>query len=299
MTHFTVLVVGPDHEKQLAPFQENNMGDCPEEYMEFVDVTDDSKKDYEEGTRSIVLLPNGSIASKYDDRFKTGKILDEKYTYPEGSKIVEIPHVHIYPTFDDYMKLYDSGYKKVNGRYGYYENPNKKWDWWEVGGRWTGKFKLKPGTNGETGKPGLMTQPAGNGHADIVIKHDIDVEYMRNEVEQSYLKRWDIVHAGVTDFTFTTWDELLKQRDDGKITIDEARKLYKEQVPVKEFNQLIKKHDDIFGWSASLGDYLVTREEYARQGRDSALTTHAILNDGKWYERGEMGWWACCDTDLT
>ena len=33
--HFTVLVVGDNLEEQLAPFQENNMGDCPAEHMEF------------------------------------------------------------------------------------------------------------------------------------------------------------------------------------------------------------------------------------------------------------------------
>jgi hypothetical protein len=33
--HFTVLVKGEDVEELLAPYQENNMGTCPEEFMEF------------------------------------------------------------------------------------------------------------------------------------------------------------------------------------------------------------------------------------------------------------------------
>lgn len=33
--HFSVLVAGDNWEEQLAPFQENNMGDCPDEYLEF------------------------------------------------------------------------------------------------------------------------------------------------------------------------------------------------------------------------------------------------------------------------
>jgi hypothetical protein len=33
MTHFCVLVVGQDPAKELAPFQENNMGTCPPEYL--------------------------------------------------------------------------------------------------------------------------------------------------------------------------------------------------------------------------------------------------------------------------
>jgi len=33
--HFAVLVIGYDIEKQLAPFQENNMGDLPDEMLKF------------------------------------------------------------------------------------------------------------------------------------------------------------------------------------------------------------------------------------------------------------------------
>lgn len=35
MSHFTVLVIGKDVEEKLAPFQENNMNDCPKEYLKF------------------------------------------------------------------------------------------------------------------------------------------------------------------------------------------------------------------------------------------------------------------------
>jgi hypothetical protein len=50
MSHFTVLIIsnpGEDPEKFLEPFQENNNGDCPSEYMEFVDRTDGLKEKYE------------------------------------------------------------------------------------------------------------------------------------------------------------------------------------------------------------------------------------------------------------
>ena len=33
--HFSIMVAGDNWEEQLAPFQENNMDDCPEEYIEF------------------------------------------------------------------------------------------------------------------------------------------------------------------------------------------------------------------------------------------------------------------------
>jgi len=40
----------------------------------------------------------------------------------------------------------------------------------------------------------------------------------------------------------------------------------------------------------------VTREEYLKQAQ--FFTTFAvILPDGKWYEKGEMGWWACVSNE--
>jgi hypothetical protein len=48
MSHFTVLVIGNNPESQLMPYQENNMGDCPQEYMEFNDKTDELEKGWQE-----------------------------------------------------------------------------------------------------------------------------------------------------------------------------------------------------------------------------------------------------------
>jgi hypothetical protein len=38
-------------------------------------------------------------------------------------------------------------------------------------------------------------------------------------------------------------------------------------------------------------NFNVTREEYVNKARASATITFAIVKDGKWFERGEMGWW--------
>src|SRR4051794_35627293 len=35
-------------------------------------------------------------------------------------------------------------------------NPNKKWDWWQIGGRWSGLLQVKPGAEGHKGEPGVM-----------------------------------------------------------------------------------------------------------------------------------------------
>ena len=57
---------------------------------------------------------------------------------------------------------------------------NPKWDWYQLGGRWTGFFKLKEGREGALGSPGILTEPAEDGWVDGALKGDIDFEGMRD-----------------------------------------------------------------------------------------------------------------------
>lgn len=108
MSHFTVAVIHREEqniEELLAPYQENNMGDCPEEYLTFNDCT-----------------------KECEERWKEKK---EEGDYKNNS-------------FEFFVEDW-FGYEKneATGKYGYWENPNAKWDWYEVGGRWEKLLKLK------------------------------------------------------------------------------------------------------------------------------------------------------------
>ena len=43
--HYCIIVAG-EPEEQLAPFQENNMGTCPKEFLAFVDHTEEVTEAY-------------------------------------------------------------------------------------------------------------------------------------------------------------------------------------------------------------------------------------------------------------
>ena len=45
-------------------------------------------------------------------------------------------------TFEQYVE--DLGYTMHDGVAGYMTNPNARWDWWQIGGRWAGELNLKP-----------------------------------------------------------------------------------------------------------------------------------------------------------
>lgn len=293
MSHFTVLIIGDNIEKQLAPYQENNMSDCPEEYLEFHDKEDELLDAYNTDTTKKVMLESGEIVDYYDERFKV-KVgtFETKIVVPDHLKLIDMPMKEAYPTFEEYALEYE-GYKhrdQTHNRYGYWENPQAKWDWYQIGGRWTGFFKLK---ESETpidhmiGEPGIMTEAAKEGYADSVEKKYIDFEFMRKIYSEKAAKRWDEVHEIVGDAfqDLKTWDMVRDIECAGDL--DKAKKVYNNQEAAKRFSKLE------FGFWSKVEDYNMPRSTYIQNATDEAITTFAVVKDGQWYEKGSMGWWGC------
>jgi hypothetical protein len=113
MSHFTVLVIGPDHESQLAPFQENNMGDCPKEYLTFTDEEDEMLKKYQTEKTEVIIMTDGRKLSRYNEAFRNpdrALNLDApSHIVPNGLKITEVPFTEAYATFEDYARDYERG----------------------------------------------------------------------------------------------------------------------------------------------------------------------------------------------
>lgn len=267
MSHFTVLVVGDNPTAQLQPFQENNMGDCPRAYMEFKNCDDEVRKAWEEMTKD-------------PEEYEKDKSL----------------------SFEAWVER-KFGYERddMGEHFGYWENPNAKWDWYQLGGRWTGFFKLKPAVLLDTpegkvpiyplhavGQPGVMTEPCTEkGYADQAFKKDIDFEAMRQEAYEGAVKTWDAADSLLQPgdrHHFKTWPTF---RDCYyPENIKRARKEYHNQPAVKN----IAKGGAFFFVSDKI--LSLTRERYGQEARAKAISTFAVLLRGKWYQRGQMGWWA-------
>jgi hypothetical protein len=177
-------------------------------------------------------------------------------------------------------------------------NPNKKWDWYSVGGRWTGYFKLKAVGVGVLGKPGIQAiasdyKAPERDRADLCRKCDIDIEGMRNEAEEKAARKYDLVWSIIGAHQRPlTWEEVKKLHQNGvdgkgrpNVDFDAARKYYNQQPAV-----VALRENETATWY-EVDDFLVAREEYLRRARAGALTTFAVIKDGQWYERGSMGWW--------
>lgn len=255
MSHFTVLVVTKEDESLddvMAPFQENNMGDCPQEFMEFEDKEDEFKSDWKNGKTKAVKLPDGTYCLPCDRRFevKEEKTGFNTHKAPDNLTTEKVSFKKLYKNFKQFCKDWHGhdGRDKLEGRYGYWQNPQSKWDWYQVGGRWAGYFLLKPGCVGDPGERSALSDEGEIPHnkASSCRKGDVDWETMERAQKAGLEKNWE-----------------------------EAQSVIKDKVALS-YHYGIKEG--------------MTKEQYMNE--HMGIHTFAILMDGVWHESGEMGWWA-------
>jgi hypothetical protein len=80
----------------------------------------------------------------------------------------------VYTSIEQYAEHY-YGYKQRSGRFGRWINPNAKWDWWVVGGRWSGYYPLLSGAPPRLGQTSAFDDKPTPGHGDIVRPSEINM----------------------------------------------------------------------------------------------------------------------------
>lgn len=259
MSHFTVLVIGDDPESQLERYDENI---SVEEYSDG-DVSDHEKKDFMEHYAN-------------EDGAK-GLDFDAMYAMFGGRW-----NGHRWHKDDDNIWRSYTTY-----------NPDSKWDWYSLGGRWTGYFKLKDKGVGITGCPGIMTKPADDGWVDQARICDIDFDVMSDKDEKDAGERYDKISniIGPHLDTFKPWSMFVERIKNKEYDIDCAREMYHEQP-------LIKALEDADEHFVEIEKFICTRDEYTKRARRSAISTFAVVKDGEWYQKGEMGWWGMTSNEI-
>lgn len=144
MSHFTVAVITEDmdYETMLEPFYEQ--GEAEDYFMCFEDLTEDVLADWEENRIETCARNKvtGEIVSKHSYSIYRESYSSEAPIKPDW-EIVEITIQERYKDFDTFAKEYHGYAKNENDRYGYYFNPDAKWDWYSLGGRWKGMLLVK------------------------------------------------------------------------------------------------------------------------------------------------------------
>jgi len=311
MSHFSVLVIGENPEEQLKPFQENNMGNCPGEYLTFEEKETEYLENYNTKTSTKVILPDGSRLSPYDERFRVAKTFGmgtETHKVPDALEQREIPLKELYPDFDTFMKDYAGFNEKdpVMGKYGYWSNPNSKWDWYQLGGRMRGFFKLKhPNTAVVLGEAGVGdNKPRFD--CDQARKKDIDFAGMMDVTGEEAKKRYEMLErllgGSIPQLDFP-WGVIIDENNTQfkDMPIEAKRNFYHAQPAMRKVvearEKMVRPKDrepreeyDLITWM-DLEDYQISKEEYILNARNASGLTFAIVKDGKFFERGSMGWW--------
>lgn len=246
MSHFSVLVVGGDVDAQLAPYHEFECTGMDNEYVQEIDRTEEARQIYAEDRTQAARDPQGELHAFFDEHGEwvpglsksvgDGPLDAGRRTYfvPEGWEQVEVPTAQV-QSFARFAQSYYgvTPVKRVleidrakAHKYGYVlltdggevlklvrrTNPNRKWDWYEVGGRWSNFLLTKDGARCDTARKG-----------------DVDLPGMRQAAGEKARLDWQTVHAVIAPHVegFVTWDEMREKRFPGNL--DAARDAYHAQ----------------------------------------------------------------------
>lgn len=392
MSHFPVLVIGDDPVKQLAPYHEFECTGYDDEFVQDVDETEDYRERYESETRRMLVSPDGERLDYYDERFYT-KIPTEgeriAAAYKPGEKFHEIPEGWVETevptrdlmTFTEWVRREDDddgerpwelrpGEERTEAhKYRYVEldendevvrvvrrtNPDKKWDWWQLGGRFSRFFKLKPDVEMDLDHVGggdLYTKESAissigsdeyyeSDHckrerarwvAQLVEAHstdhaqakDIDFDATRARAEaraRENFAKWRAIYEehgkplpfehfleirdaaverlkeqGIADEQVTSLYEHHKYKVTRERQEHErAQMAYNAQPAIKAESEA-----HLTSWRTSPMEHFgYDEEDYVRRMRDKSMVPYAVVKDGKWYAKGEMGWFAFSDDHMT
>lgn len=252
MSHFTVAVILKEYteealKKALQPFHEYECTGIEDEYVVWVDEHEEKLSEYENSSENIKKE---------------------------------------YPHFTDYMLNYEeyNGSNIKNGRWGSKTNPNAKWDWWVVGGRWPNMILKKNGFKSnfsqkqEIDFEKLISESQAKKEEDInkYISIASGQEESFLEVEGEDPRVESLKHD-------LTWEECFEYCNQKR---ESALELYNSQKTIRNL-----KENDMDGFSCQISLYKKgNKEAFLKNPVYGALGTYAVVKDGEWKGKGEMGW---------
>lgn len=238
-----------------------------------------------------------------------------------GMEEVSVPQRDV-ESIEDWAQSYGGWTRNEDrfNRFGRITNPNARWDWWTVGGRWTGMLSPvydpeEDPTNTEVcnlcGGTGLRNDTLGrkaraedpaytcNGcdgkkirtkwptqwkhfNGDQIRRGDLQLEALKTQAEQRAATRYDLFSKIVAGRALPDWDALEAEQG-----IEKARVIYWDDPVMKD----LRANKEFVWWERD--EFTVDRDTYLSRARERAVAPFAIVKDGKWYEKGKMGWWAC------
>ena len=154
----------------------------------------------------------------------------------------------------------EGDFDESQNAHGFWLNPNAKWDWYEIGGRFSGMLRLLPNREGKCGERSWtnVDQEIPSDCCDQALIKDIDLS-MDNSAYDRAERFWEVVV-----------EEMPLNPDENPRDFDSW---YKKEYYIEQFK---------------------TKEEYAKHVASFSVWS-LITSDGTWHENGSMGWWGMND----
>lgn len=338
MSHFTVLVIGDDPRQQMEKYSETKE---VEPYKDYVDMAPPDHVDREwcfevdwaitveardawVEKHGIETAPEDMDYKEYEEHFRSDEFNEFKDSFdpsfdPNNPSREDLERIAELLSREDRKAEVD---EVGLFRWSTY-NPDSKWDWYSLGGRWRGFFMVKEDVEMDYGMvdkaSDLITEDGthlaiggesgafGNEakfQADQALAGDIDWEAMREAergfANEAYDEYEEAIKGTVPIIEF---EEYLRkhdidpdaQRSDGdKEALEQARKEYHAQERVKAL-----KDANLWPFLSSPKEvYKDSREEYVKSRVSRIAIPYAIVREGGWLGKGDMGWFGMSANEM-
>lgn len=251
MSHFKVLVIGENVEEQLQPYDENLTVEAYE------DTEVDLQQELIDGRE--FYSKNPALVESYGLDLGDGNAVLRAWLGVAESRTIE-------------LRIDEDGTPHLWTT----ANKNRKWDWWSIGGRYSGHFIKKDALS----------------KADTILKGDVDFSAMilRRKSEAEY--QWATFQkyfAGVP-LPEKSWREFHKDFTN----IEDARKAWQATPWIAAAKEAGREGTDFLFMDVE--EHFHVRDEnpkesFLRAEADFAVAGfYAYVENGEWHSRGDMGW---------
>lgn len=321
MSHFAVMVITDTPEQLDAALQPYHKYECTgidDQYVIDVDCTNEVNEWLEKEIFYGKKIEGGVWDYHYNEKDAIEK-LDAPKKGPRR-QYFEVAGLNVEEEINGWF-----GYEKRGNQYIGHTNPNKKWDWWVIGGRYSGILRVKAGADALKGRPGLMGCQTDEDGVDQCRVSDLDLDGMlvakRNRIEEHRKKEFARLLENfqkypqnfkpednfiLLDDGFEKWDILSKSAGVAEAALRDAWEAAEEKPAFRDFidNREAEGNEDARilrqAFRLGYGFFGVTHGKTMQEEIDQCsplFCTFAVCMDGQWYERGEMGWWACVSNE--
>ncbi len=217
----------------------------------------------------------------------------------------------IVPVYNDLVATQDSGEKPlhVDGEGRAYElttyNPDSKWDWYSIGGRWSGHFLARTDLTAEQHRQLINPQEEDDESDDPGMRCDggpvglLDLAGMRTKgrhAATAAYDTWTSVVAGTPPVRDWAGFQERHLADPTGYPIRTAREDFFDQPRIKAVQAHDAAHpaEALGGWSGVtdvVEEFQLGHRDYLDLCTGQAVLGHALLRlDRQWVEPGRMGW---------